>query len=107
MKRDAIAIKAEDNVATAVRNLSAGQTARVGIGEEIISVLLAEDIPYGHKLAVRGIGEGENVFKYGAVIGRSSRPIEKGAHVHVHNVESLRGRGDLPGNQPEQIDSGE
>lgn len=95
MKRDAIAIKAEDNVATAIRDLAAGSTARVGIGEETLPIFLAQDIPYGHKLAVRAIAERDDIRKYGAVIGRASSPIEKGGHVHIHNVESLRGRGDL------------
>jgi len=98
MKRDAIAIKPEDNVGTAIRDLPAGVTARVGIGEEVVPVPLVEDIPYGHKLAIHAIEKGENVLKYGEVIGRASCTIEQGAHVHVHNVESLRGRGDLPRN---------
>jgi altronate dehydratase small subunit len=96
MKRDAIAIKPEDNVGTAIRDLTAGLTVQVGIGEEIVPVLLVEDIPYGHKLAIQAIDKGENVLKYGEIIGRASCGIQKGSHVHVHNVESLRGRGDLP-----------
>ncbi|MFO8089462.1 MAG: UxaA family hydrolase [Desulfatiglandaceae bacterium] len=96
MKRDAIAIKPEDNVGTAIRDLSAGLAVQVGIGEEVVPVLLVEDIPYGHKLAIHAIDKGENVLKYGEIIGRASCSIQQGAHVHVHNVESLRGRGDLP-----------
>jgi altronate dehydratase small subunit len=96
MKRDAIAIKPEDNVGTAIRDLEAGVTAGVGIGEQVVPVPLVEDIPYGHKLAIYAIEKGENVLKYGEVIGRASRAIPRGAHVHIHNVESLRGRGDLP-----------
>jgi altronate dehydratase small subunit len=98
MKRDAIAIKTEDNVGTAIRDLSAGMTVKVGTGEGSVAVLLVDDIPYGHKLALRAIEKGENIVKYGEVIGRASGTIDSGAHVHVHNVESLRGRGDLPQN---------
>ena len=95
MKRDAIAIKAEDNVATAIRDLAAGERVRVGIGEETVNLTVTQDILYGHKLALRDIDMGEGILKYAAVIGRATSAIAKGAHVHVHNVESLRGRGDL------------
>ena len=99
MKRDAIAIKTDDNVATAIHDLKAGRTALVGIGEETVRIVLNEDIAYGHKLALLEIEAGGDILKYGAVIGKASRRIEKGTHVHVHNVESLRGRGDLPPKQ--------
>ncbi len=54
-----------------------------------------EAIPSGHKCARRAIGAGELILKYGQPIGRATAAIPAGAHVHVHNVESLRGRGDL------------
>lgn len=95
MKRDAIAIRLQDNVATAIRNLKAGQTAVVGRGEEILQITLEQDILYGHKLAIHPIDRGQDVIKYASVIGRATCAIARGAHVHVHNVESLRGRGDL------------
>ncbi|RLG06284.1 MAG: D-galactarate dehydratase, partial [Thaumarchaeota archaeon] len=60
--------------------------------EELVA---RSDIPFGHKLAIREIPRGEEIIKYGEVIGRATRDIEIGEHVHVHNVESLRGRGDL------------
>ena len=34
------------------------------------------------------------MLKYGIVIGRATHDIQQGQHVHVHNVEALRGRGD-------------
>jgi len=37
---------------------------------------------------------GEPVIKYGEVIGRATKDIGEGTHAHVHNIESLRGRGD-------------
>jgi altronate dehydratase small subunit len=42
------------------------------------------------------ISKGQDVLKYGEVIGQATQDISEGKHVHVHNVESLRGRGDLP-----------
>ena len=95
MKRDAIVIRIEDNVATAIRNLETGIEAAVGIGEEVIRLKLCQSIDYGHKMALRDIAPGEEILKYAAVIGKATQTIKAGEHVHVHNVESLRGRGDL------------
>ena len=95
MKRDAIVIRSVDNVATAIRNLEAGYEAVVGIGEAVTRLKLRQSIDYGHKLALKDIAPGEDILKYACVIGKATHAITAGEHVHVHNVESLRGRGDL------------
>ena len=95
MERAAIAIKEADNVATAIKDIPAGQEAAVGIGEQVITVSVKQDIAYGHKFALRAIAKGEAVLKYNCVIGRATCDITPGQHAHVHNMESLRGRGDL------------
>jgi altronate dehydratase small subunit len=95
VKRTAIAIKEADNVATAIKDIPAGQEAAVGIDEQVIIVPVTEDIAYGHKFALRAIAKGEAVLKYNCVIGRATCDITPGQHAHVHNMESLRGRGDL------------
>jgi altronate dehydratase small subunit len=95
MRRDAIAIKSKDNVATAIRDIAAGIAAAVGVEEDVLTVTVTQPIPLGHKFALRRIRSGEDILKYGTVIGRATREIETGEHVHVHNVESTRGRGDL------------
>jgi altronate dehydratase small subunit len=95
MEKTAIAIKEQDNVATAIRDIPAGQQAAVGVGEQTIFIQVAQDIAYGHKFALRAIAKGEAVLKYNCVIGRATCDIEPGQHAHVHNMESLRGRGDL------------
>ena len=95
MKRDAIAIKEEDNVATALRALSPNDTVSVGVGAQSITVTVLEEIEFGHKFAIREVAAGDDILKYGEVIGRATARIPAGAHAHVHNVESLRGRGDL------------
>jgi altronate dehydratase len=87
----AIVINAQDNVATALEPLEAGQTIQAG--GSIVAV--AEAIPRGHKVALRAIAAGEIVVKYGSAIGHASSDIAAGAHVHTHNVASDRGRGDL------------
>jgi len=95
MKRDAMVIGTGDNVATALRNLDIGEQAAVGIGQEIISIAIVEPVEYGHKFAIRDIVKGDDILKYGEIIGRATADIATGAHVHIQNVESLRGRGDL------------
>lgn len=60
---------------------------------ELVPVL--NDIPYGHKLALKDMSCGQPIIKYGEELGRASRDIRRGEHVHVHNLESMRGRGDL------------
>lgn len=95
MAIDAIVLNAIDNVATAVQDLKTGQQATVRLGRELHKIALTEDIPYGHKFAVRDICQGEDILKYGEVIGRATKEIKAGRHAHVQNVESLRGRGDL------------
>jgi len=95
MKRHALVIKIQDNVATAIQDLPAGLEAVVGIDEEILSIRLIQAIALGHKFAIRDIARGEDVLKYNCVIGRATRDIKIGEHAHVQNMESLRGRGDL------------
>ena len=55
------------------------------------------NVDYGHKIALENIMRGQKIIKYGEVIGIANCDIKKGEHVHVKNVESLRGRGDLEG----------
>ena len=80
-----------DNVATALRELPPG--TRVSIDGLEVTVRTA--IPFGHKLALHAIPAGAPVLKYGEAIGLASADITPGEHVHTHNVESQRGRGDL------------
>jgi len=88
---DVLLIDPRDNVGVALVPLAAGDCLRVG-GAGLRSL---GAIPFGHKVALRDIPAGEAVIKYGEVIGRAKVFITRGSHVHVHNLESLRGRGDL------------
>jgi altronate dehydratase small subunit len=86
----ALLLHPDDNVATAVADLTAGENLVVAATD----ITLLEPVPFGHKLALKDIRSGEDIIKYGETIGRATAAIKKGAHVHVHNVEGLRGRGD-------------
>lgn len=95
MKIDAIMLSSMDNVATALRDLAAGESAIVSQDDLTHKIKIKERIAYGHKFALVNIAKGEDILKYGERIGRATQEIESGSHAHVHNVESLRGRGDL------------
>ena len=101
--RVAVVLHKGDNVATALMNLCRGCEVVVWRGGEEVRVVLLDDIPFGHKFALEDIPQGGYVVKYGEIIGRAIRPIKRGEHVHVHNVESLRGRGDLEVNGGESV----
>src|ERR1044072_3355752 len=81
-----IQIDPRDSVATALRDLDAG--------EQLLGVTLAEPVAKGHKFALRAIEAGEPVLKFGFPIGRATSAIAPGAHVHTHNVATaLEGSG--------------
>jgi altronate dehydratase small subunit len=92
---DAIALRDNDNVATALRDLVVGESVVVGVADRTVSLTVRQPIAYGHKLALVDIPPGTNIVKYGEVMGRATQAIPAGMHAHIHNIESLRGRGDL------------
>ena len=92
-----LVLNSKDNVANVLglEGIKEGELVTINLGEEIIKVIVKEMIPFGHKFAIKKINKGEGVIKYGERIGKAVEDIEKGFRVHVHNVESERGRGDL------------
>lgn len=91
MRQRFLLIDQTDDVATALTALTAGLEVEIaGTGK----VTLLNDIPYGHKFALRDIASGTAVCKYGAEIGLATEDIATGAHVHVHNLIGNRLRGD-------------
>ncbi len=95
--RIALKVHDDDNVATIfAQGVQSGMRIEVCDKKGMKAFIrLADDIPYGHKIAIKSIGRGSPVKKYGEEIGLASMDIEPGEHVHVHNLESNRGRGDL------------
>jgi altronate dehydratase small subunit len=91
MKR-AIMMNRDDTVATALENLEADDAVRiVSASQEVVEeITVRQAIPFGHKLALRPVAQGEAVSKYGEVIGKASQDITPGDYVHVHNVKSNR-----------------
>lgn len=75
-----IRLHPEDNVVVALKPLGRGDR----LPEE--NIVLLQDIPGGHKVAVRRMPTGSAIIKYGQTIGFASEEIEPGRHVHIHNV---------------------
>ncbi|MCI3919153.1 UxaA family hydrolase [Paenibacillus sp. TRM 82003] len=94
---DVIRMHADDHVATALRDIAAGETITYRFAGERFQIEALDDIAFGHKVAIADIPEGARVKKYGEVIGRATTTVEAGRHVHVHNLEGIRGRGDQAG----------
>lgn len=89
---DAVALDATDTVATALRDLIAGETVRLRLGDALRNATIGEAIAFGHKFALTDIPKDVPVVKYGCTIGHSTCAISSGAHVHVHNLTSARAR---------------
>ncbi|MEM0504474.1 MAG: UxaA family hydrolase [Sulfolobales archaeon] len=90
--RKAIILNPKDNVAIALTNLKEGDIIEIPVNGEVIKIRLVNNVPFGHKVAVRDIREGEQILKYGEVIGIATKHIRVGEHVHIHNVVGLRGK---------------
>ena len=89
-----LVVKPDDNVATCLREFAQGQEVEVPGLAEPLKLVLRDDIAFGHKFAIRRIDPGEPVLKYAETIGVASVAIEPGDWVHIHNIESVRARGD-------------
>ncbi|MBR1684315.1 MAG: altronate dehydratase [Clostridia bacterium] len=82
---DVLRIHASDNVAVALHPLYEGQRVEC----EGFALDIREEIPAGHKVALREIPANQKVMKYGFPIGYAKVDISAGAHVHVHNLHTL------------------
>lgn len=87
--QDIIKIHGNDNVAVALKPIAKGTSLDVAG----VTVVTVEDIPQGHKFAIKPISKGDAVIKYGFSIGNAQEDVEVGAWIHTHNVKT--GLGDL------------
>ena len=91
MKR-AVVMDPKDNVATALTALERGDDIEIiSASREMVAKITAKEaLPLGHKIAFAPIPKKDLVIKYGATIGRTTKDISAGEHVHIHNVKSDR-----------------
>lgn len=97
MSLRALIIHPDDNVANLIGPGRKGESVQCTIEGQtkMLTISLLDEIPSNHKFAPVNIKAGDPIIKYGLSIGRASRDIRAGQYVHVHNIESNRGRGDL------------
>jgi altronate dehydratase small subunit len=87
MAKHAKLIDERDNVITAVADFSAGEEITVKFKGKETRYRCSQDVPFGHKIAIRDIQKGQKVIKYGESIGSASTDIKKGNWVHTHNLK--------------------
>lgn len=82
----------EDHVGVAVQDIPAGTLASGGYRDMDgdLEVQAREDIPLGHKIALRDIASGQVITEYGVPIGKATADIARGDRVHVHNLKGQR-----------------
>ena len=75
-----------------VEGVSAGtaMTGWVMDDDRTIALEARQDIPIGHKVALKDLAPGDTVIKYGIDMGKVVAPIRRGEHAHVHNVKTKR-----------------
>ena len=78
----AVLLQPEDDVAIAKQPLLPKTVLRTERGE----VRVGQMIPPGHKVALKAVAEGDEVRRYGQIIGFATKDIAVGAHVHSHNL---------------------
>jgi len=84
---------AKDSVAVVVlEGVKAGMELEGWIMDDDKSTRLTarQDIPIGHKVALKDMSPGDTVWKYGVDMGKVIAPIKAGEHAHVHNIKTKR-----------------
>lgn len=84
---------ARDTVAVVVvEGVTAGTKMTGWIMDEdrMIDVSAKQDIPIGHKVALKDMAVGDTVVKYGIDMGKVVAAISVGQHAHVHNIKTKR-----------------
>ena len=85
--QDFIKITKDDNVAVALKPIAKGTTVNVA-GTDVTTL---EDVPQGHKFAIKPIKKGDAVIKYGFRIGYAQADVEVGGWIHTHNLRTALG----------------
>jgi altronate hydrolase len=85
---DTVVLNPNDEVAIALRPVTAGETVSYTRGGKEASVTVQSDIPRGHKILIRPVQAGEHVHKFGYSIGVAKEAIVPGSWVHTHNLKT-------------------
>ena len=89
--QDFIKINDSDNVIVALNSIPTGTELTVPVEGGEITVTAQEEIPAGHKMAIREIPADGEIIKYGFRIGNAKEDIHKGQWIHTHNIKTALG----------------
>ena len=84
METKYLKINPDDNVIVAITDLKAGEIITV----DNITIHLNEDVPAGHKVALKDFTEGENIIKYGYPIGHTLTALKQGDWINEKNIKT-------------------
>lgn len=92
----AMIIDKTDHVATCIEAVKKGGKAQLMLnGKKGKTIKANQAIPFAHKICIKSMKKGDHCLKYGLPIGSATKDIKVGDYIHIHNLESNRGRGDL------------
>ena len=80
--RKILILDPRDNIAVCLADIAIGET----VAQDDITITAKNQIPRGHKIALREIAKNDGIIKYGERMGHAIAPIAIGEHVHVHNI---------------------
>jgi (2R)-sulfolactate sulfo-lyase subunit alpha len=83
--RDTVAVVVVEGV-----KAGTGLTGWMMDDDRTVELTARQDIPIGHKIALKDMAVGDTVVKYGIDMGKVVAPIHAGEHAHVHNIKTKR-----------------
>ncbi|MEL4308865.1 UxaA family hydrolase [Joostella sp. CR20] len=92
MEKELIKVHPDDNVAVALKNLTANSV----VAFEGANITLRTDVKAKHKIALETLEVSDKIYMYGVLVGSASKKIEKGAVITTenvtHNTEKVTGK---------------
>ncbi len=87
----AVLLQPDDDVAAVLDKVGSDAVVTVTLGSSgkaLRKLTVRQEVPFGHKVAVRAVAKGNPVRRYGFPIGIATEEISEGDHVHSHNMRS-------------------
>ncbi len=89
MKQNGLLMHVKDNVVVCTKELKPGEILQYKADGRWVTMEVTELVPIWNKVAIQDIAEGENVLKYGEVIGKSTCAIPQGTCVSHFNIMGI------------------
>ena len=92
--KQAILLDENDTVITLLAPATAGEKFAItdAAGRSCGEIIVTENVPFAHKVAIKVMRRGDKVIKLNTTIGLASNDIPAGSYAHVHNIVSIEGR---------------